>query len=53
LEKLQYHGIDAHSTHLLTNYWYLDTATDDGSLKADRAYNGYDKRLNHLNDSKL
>jgi hypothetical protein len=52
LEKLLDYGSDANSTHLITSFWYPDTATDDGLLKADAGNSGYVRRLGHLFDSK-
>jgi hypothetical protein len=52
LEKLLNYGADASGTHLVSSFWFLDTATDEGSLSADKANKGYTTRLNHLNESK-
>jgi hypothetical protein len=51
LEKLLNYGADASGTHLFSSFWFLDTATDDGSLSADKANKGYTTRLNHFNES--
>jgi hypothetical protein len=36
---------DACQAHSVTNPWYLNTATSDGSLKADSSCNSYAKLL--------
>jgi len=46
LEKLLNYGPDASGTHLVSRFWYLDSA---GDLKE---YSGYAKRLNYLSIGK-
>jgi hypothetical protein len=36
LEKLLYYGTDASGTHLLSSFWFLVSATADGSLTVTR-----------------
>jgi hypothetical protein len=46
------YGAHASGTHFVSSFWFLDSATDDESLSADKANKGYATRLNHLNESK-
>jgi hypothetical protein len=52
LEKLLNYGSDTTSTHLITSFWYPDTATGDGLIKAEPGNSGYVRRIDHLNDRK-
>jgi len=47
LEKLLNYGSDASGTHLISSFWFLDSPTSDGALKANT---GYATRLNYLSD---
>jgi hypothetical protein len=45
------YGTDASGTHLVSSFWFLDSATADGSLAADKENPGYTARLSYLNGS--
>jgi hypothetical protein len=51
IEKLPNYGGDASGTHLVSSFWFLDSASADGSLTADKANEGYMTRLTCLKDS--
>lgn len=51
IEKLLNYGTDASGTHLVSSFWFLDSATADGSLAADKENIGYSTRLSYLKDS--
>src|SRR5215470_3057189 len=51
LEKLLNYGGDASDTHLVSSFWFLDSAASDGSLTADKANSGYTTRLKYLGES--
>ena len=47
LEKLLNYGFDASGTHLVSNFWYLDSPAE---LKDN---SGYAKRLNNFSNGKI
>jgi hypothetical protein len=51
IEKVLNYGADASETHLVSSFWFLDSATADRSLSTDKANKGYDSRLNYLKES--
>jgi len=51
LEKLLNYGSDASGTHLVSNFWYLDSPDTEGVLSASKDNKGYSSRLNYMSNS--